>query len=101
VLLVPSWREAFGRVAVEGMAMGVPVIVTAVGGPAEVVRDGIDGRVLPPKSPERWAEAVIELLRDSSRREAMGQAGRERAAKLADPDAHAAAIQAVYRSVAA
>ena len=100
VLLVPSWREAFGRVAVEGMAMGVPVIVTAVGGPAEVVRDGIDGRVLPPRDPERWADAVIELLGDPPLRDAMGQAGRERATRLADPQAHAAAIQAVYRSVA-
>lgn len=100
VLLVPSWREAFGRVAVEGMAMGVPVVVTAVGGPAEVVRDGIDGRVLPPREPERWADVVNELLSDSSLRAAMGRAGRERAAHLADPETHAAAIRAVYRSVA-
>jgi L-malate glycosyltransferase len=100
VLLVPSWREAFGRVAVEGMAMGVPVVVTTVGGPAEVVRDGIDGRLLPPREPERWADVVNELLSDPSLRAAMGRAGRERAAHLADPEAHAAAIHAVYRSVA-
>jgi D-inositol-3-phosphate glycosyltransferase len=64
------------------------------------VRDGIDGRVLPPREPERWADVVNELLSDSSLRAAMGRAGRERAAHLADPETHAAAIRAVYRSVA-
>jgi hypothetical protein len=43
---------------------------------------------------------VNELLSDPSRRDAMGRAGRERAAHVADPDAHAAAMQVVYRSVA-
>lgn len=99
VLLVPSWREAFGRVAVEGMAMGVPVIVTAVGGPAEVVRDEIDGLVLEPQEPELWADAVIELLADPERRRRMGRAGRERARAVSDPAMHAAAIEAVYQQI--
>ncbi|MBI5103611.1 MAG: glycosyltransferase [Solirubrobacterales bacterium] len=49
LLLVPSWREAFGRVAAEALATGVPVIATDAGGPAEIVRDGVDGVVLPPR----------------------------------------------------
>ena len=79
VLLVPSWREAFGRIAVEGLAMGLPVVATSEGGPAEIVRDGVDGIVLPPRDPVRWAAAVDELLRDSELRAAMGRRGRERA----------------------
>jgi len=100
LLLVPSWREAFGRVAVEGMAMGVPVIVTAVGGPAEVVRDGVEGRVLAPRDPDAWAAAVCELLANPDARKQMGEAGRARARAVADPGAHAAAIEAVYRRIA-
>jgi glycosyltransferase involved in cell wall biosynthesis len=100
VLLVPSWREAFGRVAVEGMAMGVPVVVTAVGGPAELVRDGVEGRVLPPRDPEQWAGAILELLADRTKRERMGAAGRARARSISDPAAHARAIEAVYRRIA-
>jgi glycosyltransferase involved in cell wall biosynthesis len=100
LLLVPSWREAFGRVAVEGMAMGVPVIVTAVGGPAEVVRDGVEGRVLAPQDPDAWAVAVCELLADPDARKRMGAAGRARARAVGDPRAHAAAIEAVYRRIA-
>jgi glycosyltransferase involved in cell wall biosynthesis len=80
VLLVPSWREAFGRVVIEAMAMGVPVVATAVGGPAEIVRPEIDGLILPPRDPEGWAAALAPLIGDRDRRRRMGEAGRERAA---------------------
>ena len=58
VLLVPSWREAFGRSVIEGMAMGLPVVATAEGGPAEVIEDGVDGFLVEPRQPARWAETV-------------------------------------------
>ena len=58
ILLVPSWAEPFGRVVVEAMAMGCLVAATAVGGPAEVIADGIDGLLLAPRDPLRWARAL-------------------------------------------
>jgi glycosyltransferase involved in cell wall biosynthesis len=76
LLLLPSWREAFGRIAVEAMAMEVPVVATNVGGPAEIVRDGIDGRSLPPHDPSRWAAVIAELLADPGTLRAMGTRGR-------------------------
>ena len=51
VLLVPSWAEPFGRVVVEGMAMGCLVAATSVGGPSEVIEDGVDGLLLAPRDP--------------------------------------------------
>jgi glycosyltransferase involved in cell wall biosynthesis len=62
VLLVPSWHEPFGRTVIEAVALGTPVVATAVGGPAEVLRDPQDGRLLAPRQPEAWAAAVDELL---------------------------------------
>jgi glycosyltransferase involved in cell wall biosynthesis len=47
LLLLPSWREAFGRIAIEAMAMAVPVAATDEGGPAEIVSPGVDGLLLP------------------------------------------------------
>jgi glycosyltransferase involved in cell wall biosynthesis len=99
VLLVPSWREAFGRVAAEGLAMGVPVIATAVGGPAEIVRDGVDGRILQPRDPLAWASALDGLLADPALRRAMGRRGRERATKRFAPEAHADAVAALYAQI--
>lgn len=98
LLLVPSWKEAFGRVAVEGMAMAVPVLVTAIGGPPELVRDGIEGRVLAPRDPSVWAQAAGELLDDPGLCERMGAAGRARAVEVFAPAEHARRVEAVYRA---
>ncbi len=99
VLLVPSWEEAFGRVVVEGMAMGLPVIATNHGGPPEIIRDGRTGFLLPPKQPEAWGALLTTLLPDAERRARIGADALE-AAQAFDPAHHAAAVMAVYRDLA-
>lgn len=79
VALAPSWEEGFGRAIIEAMAMEIPTITTNVGGPAEVVHDGVDGLLLPPRDPGRWAEAAIALLDDPERRRTLGRAARHHA----------------------
>lgn len=96
ILLVPSWREAFGRIAVEGMAMEVPVVATSVGGPAEIVRAGEDGLLLAPREPARWAEALQPLVEDAALRRRMGEAGRLRA-KDFEVSRHVEQVVASYR----
>jgi glycosyltransferase involved in cell wall biosynthesis len=101
VMLVPSWREAFGRIAAEAMAMGVPVVATNVGGPAEIVRDGVDGLLLAPRDPDRWAEEVGRLLEDPELRRRMGESGRERARAEFGAERHVAALLEAYAELAA
>jgi L-malate glycosyltransferase len=98
LLLVPSWQEPFGRTVIEGMAMGRAVMATDVGGPAEVIRDGEDGRLLPPRSPERWADAAAELLGDRARLARMEDAARA-AAQRFDRDAYVRRIVGLYEGV--
>jgi glycosyltransferase involved in cell wall biosynthesis len=101
LLLVPSWYEPFGRVAVEAMMMRVPVIATSVGGVREVIADGVDGLIRAPKDPEAWADAIGSLLDDPQRRREMGERGRLRAVSAFAPSSHAEAMLAVYeRSLA-
>lgn len=86
LLVVPSlWEEPFGLVAVEGMARGLPVVVTRSGGLAETVVDGVTGTIAE-KSPESLRAAVEPLVRDASMRARMGRAGRERAEGHHDPE---------------
>jgi L-malate glycosyltransferase len=94
VLLVPSWEEPFGRTVVEGMAMGVPVAATAVGGPGEIIGSG-EGLLLPPREPQAWAEALQPLVEDRRRREAMGERGRESSRRFAVTQ-HVQAVLGAY-----
>jgi L-malate glycosyltransferase len=99
VLLVPSWAEPFGRVVIEGMAMGVPVIATAEGGPAEIIEDGVNGVLLPPRAPERWSPEVERLLADPERRRALIENARERVRDSYALEAHVGRVLDVYARV--
>lgn len=99
VLLVPSWEEPFGRTVIEAMAMGVPVVATSVGGPAEIVTDGDDGVLLAPRRPELWADAVGDLLARPQHRARMADRGRHTAATYGR-DRHVDAIVELYRELA-
>ena len=78
IVLVPSWAEPFGMCVIEAMAMELPVLATSVGGPREVITDGRDGLLLPPREPATWAAAASRLLRDARLRRSIGRAARER-----------------------
>jgi glycosyltransferase involved in cell wall biosynthesis len=98
VLLMPFWREPFGRVAVEAMAMGVPVVAGEVGGPAEIIRADVDGVLLPRRAPEVWSSALEQLLPDTALRQRLGKSARIRAADFS-VDAHIAQVLALYREI--
>ncbi|NND74711.1 MAG: glycosyltransferase [Ilumatobacter sp.] len=61
LVMTPKWVEAFGNVAIEAMATGVPVITYDRGGPAEIVVDGVTGYVVEPDDIEALAAAVARV----------------------------------------
>ena len=68
LVLMPSQSEGLGLAAIEAVAAARPVIAFAVGGLPEVVADGVNGRLVPPGDCRAFAGAVVETLRDPSRR---------------------------------
>lgn len=69
-----SHYEGFGRVLVEALASGIPVVATRAGGPSAIVRHETTG-LLVEHTPEALADALLDLMRDPVRARVMGQAG--------------------------
>ncbi|MCL4541667.1 MAG: glycosyltransferase family 4 protein [Chloroflexi bacterium] len=91
--------ESFGLVLLEAMASGKPVIASAIPGYQSVIRDGVDGVLVPPKQSEALASAICRLLGDPDRQRRLGTAGRLKALQY-DWDFVADRVLAYYRSVA-
>lgn len=79
LLVLPSRTEAMGRVLLEAMASGIPVVASRVDGIPFYVRDGVDGYLFESERSEELAEKMATLLADSALAARMGAAGRERA----------------------
>jgi glycosyltransferase involved in cell wall biosynthesis/ribosomal protein S18 acetylase RimI-like enzyme len=84
VFVLASWREGMPRSAIEAAAMGKPLVLTDIRGCREVVRDGVEGLLVPPRNPVRLAGAIERLLSDPSLRARLGAAARARARERFD-----------------
>lgn len=78
IAVVPSLDEAFGLVVVEAMSMQTPVIASDVGGIPEIIRDDLDGLLVPPGDADALAVAINRLLSDPGLRNKLGVNGRLR-----------------------
>lgn len=67
--VMPSYREGFPNTVMEAGAMGLPSIVTDINGSREIVKDGVNGVVVPSKSAEALAEAMARMIKDEKLRE--------------------------------
>jgi glycosyltransferase involved in cell wall biosynthesis len=98
ILVHSADHESFGRVIVEGMAAGLPVVGVNGGGVAEIVVDGKTGLLVPPDDSRAMAKAIEELARDPARRAELGRAGRQRALDTYSLESCANGVLAVYEA---
>jgi glycosyltransferase involved in cell wall biosynthesis len=78
LVLASAQPEGLGAVIMEAMAMRVPVIATNIGGPPEVVQDGVTGFLVPPADPEALADKIELLMNDPKLGGRLGHAGLNR-----------------------
>jgi glycosyltransferase involved in cell wall biosynthesis len=91
--------EPFGRVIIEGMAAGVPVVGAAAGAVPEIITDGESGLLVPPGDVEALATAVGRLLDEPALAERVRQAARRRVQEAFSIQAHVRQVQDVYRAL--
>lgn len=100
VLVCPSLDEPFGLVVVEGLALGVPVVVSDRGGPPEIVDHERGGLTFTAGDDGSLAQRLRELLDDPGRRRRLSAAGRERARSAYSRERYAGEMAALYASLA-
>jgi glycosyltransferase involved in cell wall biosynthesis len=101
LFVLSSLGEGLSMTLLEAMASALPIVATAVGGNAEVVVHGETGLLVPPRSPQQLAAAMLELVRDPDKASQMGQAGRRRVEAEFDMQRVAARYESLYHEVLA
>jgi glycosyltransferase involved in cell wall biosynthesis len=98
IYLNSSTSEGISLTILEAMAAGLPVVASHVGGTPEVVIENVTGVLIPARSPESLADAILDLSKDAERCSLMGAAGRRRVEAHFTMDRMVAEYTAAYRA---
>ena len=98
LLVVNSLAEPCGLVVLEGMASGLPVLATAVGGNAEMIHHALSGWLVPPNDARTLATEIVKLLRAPSLCRQLGRNARMRVSEHFTIPIYMVAVQEVYRA---
>lgn len=96
IFVLPSLKEGISVAVMEAMAMQTPVVVTQVGGMAELIDSGVDGMLIPPENPEKMADTIEKLLKDKELTWSLIQKSR---LKIADKFHHRRSAQILLESL--
>jgi len=99
IVLSSSVPEPFGRVVIEGMAAGKPVVATAAGGVLDVIDDGVNGLLVPPGDSQAIARAILRLLSNPEEAGRIGAAARQCVERRFTVQRHVIAMQRIYSSI--
>jgi L-malate glycosyltransferase len=77
LFVLPSEAEALPNALLEAMAAGLPVVGTRVGGIPEIIRNAVDGLIVPAKDPHALAEAILRILQNPRLAKQLSQAGQD------------------------
>jgi glycosyltransferase involved in cell wall biosynthesis len=97
ILVNPSLSEGLPNIVLEAMALGVPVIATAVGGVPELINNDINGILIPSSNSDAMASAIVRLAADLDRRNRLAGEGKSTITKEFTFEEQFAALNTVYR----
>jgi glycosyltransferase involved in cell wall biosynthesis len=77
IIVMPSINESCSNAILEAMAKGKPIIAADSGGNPELVKDGVNGKLVPPCKPQKIADAIVDIYRNPTKAKLMGESGRK------------------------
>lgn len=100
LFVLPSIAEGISNTLLEAMAIGLPVIASAVGGNCELIEDGMSGYLFPPGDVERLSSLLEQCIGDGALAQQLGRAARRRCEECFSLDAMASAYGQMYEDLA-
>ncbi|MBT7210654.1 MAG: glycosyltransferase family 4 protein [Candidatus Scalindua sp.] len=76
ILVLPSLNEGMGKVLIEGMALGKPIVASRVGGIIDLVKNGDNGILVSPRDSDALGEAILTLIRNKNLAQRLGEYGK-------------------------
>jgi glycosyltransferase involved in cell wall biosynthesis len=92
-------RDGIPNVLMEAMACGLPVVTTPVSGIPEIIKDGVNGRLVPPDDPAALADALLGLDADPRLAESFSNEARATVRERFDGERFAAELAVLFREV--
>jgi len=99
LVLASTSPEPFGRVLIEAMAAGKPVVATDAGAAREIIEDGVQGLLVPSGDAQALARAIVYILTQPDLARAMGLSGRAKVQERFSAQQYVDGVQAVYHSL--
>jgi glycosyltransferase involved in cell wall biosynthesis len=99
VICASSLPEPFGRVIIESMAVGTPVVATNAGGATDIITDGVNGMLVPARNSAALAQAMLRLSQDSALAQKLRSAAIQTVADRYTVSRHVEQVCDIYRSI--
>ena len=99
IFVLPSLNEGMGKVLIEGMALGKPIVASSVGGIIDLVKNGDNGILVPPRDSDALAEAILKLIRNKNLSQKLGKNGKAKVYPEYDTSTMIKQIEEMYESL--
>ncbi len=99
ILVLPSLNEGMGKVLVEGMALGKPIVASSVGGIIDLVKNGENGILVPPRDSDALGNAILQLIKNKNLAEELGKNGKAKVYPEFDASVMVKEIDDLYDSL--